>query len=268
MLTRAALNPPPGLRRILLALTFGIAVHALFSAAVLAMIVAMWFGMSASLGAVPEPWSLPANMLLLFQFPLAHSLLLTKRGERILARLLPAPHGVTLLTTNYALIASAQLLALFALWTPSGVVWWRAEGSALWLMGSAYAISWLFLIKASYDAGAEVQSGALGWMSLLADRRPVFPDMPTGGLFRLIRQPIYAAFALTLWTVPVWTPDQMVLAGSYTVYCLLAPLLKERRFAARYGNRFRAYRETIPYMVPRPLCFSQDRSDVQRPPNL
>jgi methanethiol S-methyltransferase len=56
----------------------------------------------------------------------------------------------------------------------------------------------------------------------------------------VIRQPIYVAFALTLWTVPVWTPDQLALALSLTAYCLLAPRLKERRFAARYGDRFHA----------------------------
>jgi steroid 5-alpha reductase family enzyme len=106
-------------------------------------------------------------------------------------------------------------------------------------------------LKASFDAGAEVQSGALGWMSLMARIRPVFPDMPTQGLFRLIRQPIYVAFALTLWTVPVWTPDQFVLAVSFTAYCLMAPRLKERRFAARYGDRFTQYQANVPYMLPR-----------------
>jgi steroid 5-alpha reductase family enzyme len=117
-------------------------------------------------------------------------------------------------------------------------------------------------MKASWDAGAEVQSGALGWMSLMARIRPVFPDMPTQGLFRLIRQPIYVAFALTLWTVPVWTPDQLSLAVSYTAYCLLAPRLKERRFAARYGDRFQRYRATVPYAVPS-LTQAQDRPHAQ-----
>jgi steroid 5-alpha reductase family enzyme len=109
----------------------------------------------------------------------------------------------------------------------------------------------LLLTKASFDAGAEVQSGALGWMSLMGRIRPIFPDMPTLGMFRLIRQPIYAAFALTLWLVPVWTPDQLVLALSYTAYCLLAPMLKERRFAIRYGDRFQKYRARVPYFLPR-----------------
>lgn len=115
------------------------------------------------------------------------------------------------------------------------------------------------LIIASFDAGAEVQLGALGWMSLAAKVKPVFPDMPTGGLFRVIRQPIYVAFALTLWTVPVWTPDQLTLALSFTTYCLLAPLLKERRFVLRYGHRFARYREQVPYAIPRIRKPRQDK---------
>ncbi len=249
-LMQGALRPPPGRGRIALALLLGTAVHAVFVAAVLAMVSAMYFGLSRSLGTVPWPYAALANAALVLQFPIVHSLLLTRRGGRWLGRLVPGPHGGTLATTSYAIIASLQLLALFALWTPSGVVWWRAEGWVLVTVTAAHAAAWLLLIKASYDAGAEVQSGALGWMSLLQNVRPRFPDMPTGGLFRFIRQPIYVAFALTLWTVPVWTPDQLALAATLTVYCLAAPRLKERRFEARYGDRFRAYREKVPYMLP------------------
>ncbi|WP_371059540.1 isoprenylcysteine carboxylmethyltransferase family protein [Rhodosalinus sp. 5P4] len=258
----SALRPPPGAGRIALALGLGLLCHTLFAAAVLAMIAAMFFGLSESFGTVPWPWALLANAALIAQFPLAHSFLLTGPGGRWLTRLIPGPHGATLATTTYAIIASAQLLALFALWTPSGIVWWRAEGAAFWAICAAYAASWLLLIKASFDAGAEVQSGALGWMSLMARIRPVFPDMPTQGLFRVIRQPIYVAFALTLWTVPVWTLDQLALAVSYTAYCLLAPRLKERRFAARYGDRFARYRASVPYVVPRPRP-TRDNADAK-----
>lgn len=250
-LVSAALHPPPGSARIALALLLGGLCHALFAAAVLSMIAAMFFGLSESFGTVPWPWAALANAALILQFPLTHSLLLTGPGQRLLARLMPGAYGATLATTTYAIIASAQLLALFVLWTPSGIVWWRAEGVALWAISAAYAASWLLLIKASFDAGAEVQSGALGWMSLMARIRPVFPDMPTDGLFRFIRQPIYVAFALTLWTVSVWTPDQLALAIAYTAYCLLAPRLKERRFARRYGERFKAYQAKVPYVLPR-----------------
>ncbi|MEM9231371.1 MAG: isoprenylcysteine carboxylmethyltransferase family protein [Pseudomonadota bacterium] len=245
------MHPPKGAGRIVLAVTFGLVCHIIFALAVLAMIAAMFFGFSESLGQVPWPWALITNAALLLQFPLTHSALLSRRGTRLVSRLVPGRHGARLSTTTYAIIASVQLLALFALWTPSGIVWWRADGMLFWVICAAYATAWGLLLKASFDAGAEVQSGALGWMSVVADRQPVFPGMPTKGLFRIIRQPIYLAFALTLWTVPVWTPDQLVLATSYTAYCLLAPRLKERRFQARYGRRFETYRARVPYALTR-----------------
>lgn len=249
-LIRGALRPPPGRRRIVIAYLYGAACHSLFTVAVLAMILAMFFGMSESLGAVPAPLCYAANLALVLQFPVVHSLLLSRKGRAVLLKLAPSEHSATLSTTTYALVASAQLLALFALWTPSGIVWWRAEGGMFVALCIAYAAAWGLLIKASYDAGAEVQSGALGWMSLAQNKRPTFPDMPTGGLFRFIRQPIYVAFALTLWTVPVWTPDQFALAILLTFYCLAAPMLKERRFAQRYGKRFADYQRRVPYAVP------------------
>jgi protein-S-isoprenylcysteine O-methyltransferase Ste14 len=250
-LVRAALRPPPGAARIALALALGLMTHLTFAGAGLAMVSAMFFGLSESFGRVPQPWTWAANLLLIAQFPLAHSLLLTKAGGRFLARLVPGEHGAGLASTTYAFIASLQLITLFAFWTPSGIIWWRAEGPVFALTCAAYGASWLMLMKASFDAGLEVQSGALGWLSLMG-RIPVrFPDMPVLGLFRIIRQPIYAAFALTLWTVPVWTPDQLCLAVHFTLYCVLAPRLKERRFKLRYGGRFEAYRRRVPYFVPR-----------------
>ncbi|MDU8910612.1 isoprenylcysteine carboxylmethyltransferase family protein [Aestuariicoccus sp. MJ-SS9] len=249
-LVQGALRPPSGGRRIALALAAGALCHAVFALAVIAMIWAMFHGMSRSLGALSWPWAVLGNAALLVQFPLLHSVLLNGRGARIVAGLVPGPYGGVLATTSFATLASVQLAALFLLWTPSGIVWWRAEGGLFFLISTVYAASWMLLIKASWDAGAEVQSGALGWMSLMADRRPRFPDMPETGLFRVIRQPIYLAFALTLWTVPVWTPDQLALALVLTGYCLAAPVLKERRFVRRYGTRFETYRKTVPYMVP------------------
>ncbi len=244
----------------------GLTCHAIFGLAGLAMVSAMFFGMSECFGTVPWPLAAFVNGALIAQFPLAHSFLLTRIGNKWLARLVPGQHGRTLTTTTYATIASLQLLALFTLWTPSGIVWWRAEGIALVVVCIAYAASWAVLAKASFDAGAEVQSGALGWLSLLQNIRPVFPDMPTTGLFRLIRQPIYAGFTLTLWTVPVWTPDQLILALSFTAYCLMAPLLKERRFADLYGERFAAYRARVPYFVPRVVRAKPDiRPQETRP---
>lgn len=250
-LALGVLRPPPGRGRIAVSFLYGVVCHTVFTLAVVAMIVAMFFGMSRSLGQIAAPSSYAANLLLILQFPIAHSFLLSERGSKYLRWVAPRSYAADLSTTSFAIIASIQLALLFVFWTPSGIIWWQAEGAAYIIITALYAVSWLLLIKASYDAGAEVQSGALGWMSVAQNIKPVFPGMPTLGLFRIIRQPIYVSFALTLWTVPVWTPDQLTLAVLLTAYCLIAPILKERRFAKRYGARFSDYQSAVPYALPR-----------------
>jgi hypothetical protein len=56
-----AIRPAPGAPRIALALSIGILCHLLFTAAVLAMILAMFFGMSHSLGRVPWQPHIPGS---------------------------------------------------------------------------------------------------------------------------------------------------------------------------------------------------------------
>ena len=113
------LRPPPDVAGITLVLVYGALCDTLFGFAVLAMIVAMFFGMTESFSRLSTPWSILANIALFLQFPVFHSLLLAPRGNIFLTELTPQGHGKTLATTTYAIIASIPLLALFTLWTPS-----------------------------------------------------------------------------------------------------------------------------------------------------
>jgi ubiquinone biosynthesis O-methyltransferase len=234
------------------AIAYGIVCHTLFVVGVGAMIVAMFFGMSRSFGRVPTSWSALTNAILLIQFPFLHSLLLSSLGPTMLKRLAPAVIGSRLATTTYAILASIQVLLLFALWTPSGVIWWSATGTVLWFMSGLYTAAWLLLLKAIWDAGLALQTGFLGWWAIANEQAPVYPPMPTIGLFRIVRQPIYVAFTLTLWTVPTWTPDQLAVALFLTTYCLVGPLLKEKRFRRRFGQTFTVYEDRVPYWLPWP----------------
>jgi steroid 5-alpha reductase family enzyme len=108
------------------------------------------------------------------------------------------------------------------------------------------------LLKAIIDAGFPLQTGLLGWHAVVRGHPPVYPPMPTRGLFRLIRQPIYVAFALILWTVPKITPDGLVVALILTAYCLIGSMVKETRFARRFGPAFSGYRAKTPFWFPLP----------------
>lgn len=269
---------PVSAASIVIALAYGFACHGVFALGVGMMIGAMYVGLQpVALGDLPlvggvldqlAPWAadrtfwaqggldgwraMAANTLLLLQFPLGHSLFLTRRGRALLARLAPNREtGRTLAPTTYALLAGAQLALLFGLWSPSGTVWIAAEGAALWVMTGLFAAAWALLAKAMLDSGLGLQSGFIGWFALLRGRQPAYPDMPTRGLYRFLRHPIYVAFTLTLWTTPIWSPDQLAVAIAFTAYCLIGPKFKERRFLALHGDRYAAFLAETPYWTPR-----------------
>ncbi len=225
--------------------------HGAFLVAVGSMAWSLATGVQIGRGTLTG-WAAPvANALLVLQFPLLHSFLLSRRGRPTLQRLSPVGFGKQLAVSTYALSASLQLLVTFWLWSPSGIVWHEPHGTTGALQWALFACAWLFLKKALYDAGLGLQTGAIGWWSLLRGKPVSYGDLPTTGLFARCRQPIYLGFALVLWTAPVWSLDWLVLASGWSVYCVVGPRLKEARWERLYGPRFLAYRATVPYLFPR-----------------
>lgn len=232
------------------ALGIGLAGHALFAASVAVMCVSLYHGL-AWRGPRLSGWAaLAANAALAAQFALGHSLLLSDRGRRLMAQLTPLGLGRDLATTVFAAAASLQLLLVFLLWSPSGLLWAAPEGVLRTVLSTLYALSWLLLGKSMYDAGLGVQLGITGWHSVWRGGRPTYPAFPRGGLFQHTRQPIYLSFTLILWTAPDWTPDRLLLTLAWTAYCVLAPVLKERRYLRWYGAAFARYQNLVPYWLP------------------
>lgn len=233
------------------ALAAGLVCHGLFIAAIAWIVPSLYLGMEPGRGDLHGSSAWIANGLLLMQFPLLHSALLTDRGRKLLARLAPAELGRTLVPTTFSAFAGLQLLATFALWSPSGIEWFRPSGALAVAWNVLFAASWLFLGLALRDGGLGLQTGWIGWSAAWSGRAPRYGPMPITGTFRLCRQPIYLGFAATLWAGPVWTPDHLLLALTWTAYCVLGPLHKERRFLARHGEAFAAYRARVPYFLPK-----------------
>ncbi|HIB67734.1 MAG TPA: isoprenylcysteine carboxylmethyltransferase family protein [Phycisphaerales bacterium] len=232
------------------ALTWGVACHSLFLTAILTSMLNMYMGMHLGLVRFPPGAAILWDLGLLLQFPLLHSFLLSAPGSKLLSRLAPLKLGRDLASTTFVIIASVQMLSLYLLWAPLGSVWWSAHGVTRVLITLVYLSTWLFLARSMNDAGMATQTGFLGWSAVFRGRRPVYDPMPTRGLFKYTRQPIYLAFALTTWTVPTWTTDQLILALWFTSYCVFGPYFKEKRYQRRYGEKFESYRKQTPYFLP------------------
>lgn len=234
-----------------LALFYGLICHSLFALAITLMAVNLYTGMGVNIGPFEGGWAIFANLLLMMQFPLLHSFLLTDKGRRLLGHLAPESMRRELGTTLFAAASSAQLVLVFGLWSPLGGVLWEASGGIRLGFLFAFGASWLLLGKSMWDAGLGLQTGSMGWWALFKGQRPRFGSFPVKGLFAYCRQPIYLAFALILWTSPVMTFDRLVLAIVWSAYCVVGPRLKELRVAKRHGPAFEAYQARVPYFLPK-----------------
>lgn len=239
------------MRTKLFVLVFGLLTHVIFLLAIFMMAKELYGGMTS------QPWiTLPVpglllNTLLVLQFPFLHSWFLSNKGRNQLSKLFSGTLGKDLLTTSYALFASLQILTTFSLWQPSGRILWIAAESSFQIMSISFALGWLLLGKSMIDAGLSIQTGSLGWTSIVRGKRPNYPkDFPKQGLFKLCRQPIYLSFALILWTGPLFTLDRVVIGLIWGVYCFVGPLLKEARFLTRWGESFKEYQMRVPYLIP------------------
>ncbi|MCE2693476.1 MAG: hypothetical protein LW645_04300, partial [Verrucomicrobiaceae bacterium] len=172
------------------ALGYGLLSHALFLAAIVVMFVSLYRGLSFGLLHLHGWAAVMDDVLLVTQFAVGHSLLLSDKGRRFMAKLAPLNLGRDLSTTVFAGIASLQLLAVFLLWSPSNVVWAAPEGWINNVLTTLYAISWLLLAKSMSDAGLDTQIGSVGWRSVWRGQRPVYQPFARTGMFRHSRQPI------------------------------------------------------------------------------
>ena len=234
-----------------IAIIYGLFCHGIFVAAGLLMFFTLFFGFSTQITPLEKFSGLPLNIILLLQFPLLHSFLLSKKGKMFLRLFYSRRFSGKLDTTIYATIASAQLFLLFFFWKPSGILLWKAEGVFYILLTFCYLLGWLLLTVSSFQAGLSVQTGALGWVSVFRNINVKYPNMSNFGLFRIIRHPIYFSFSIILWASPYFTVDKIIVAIIYTIYCVSAPHFKERRFVAIYGEKFLTYRGRTPYFIPR-----------------
>jgi protein-S-isoprenylcysteine O-methyltransferase Ste14 len=234
----------------LIAIFYGLMCHGIFLVAGAVMFITILTGFQFSVGPFEGYEAVAINLLLLIQFPLGHSFFLSNRGMKVLEIFAPKSFAKTLRTTVYATIASMQIILLFTFWNFSGVFIWQIETPASLFMIILNLLSWALLSISSIQAGYKVQTGSLGWTSVYQGKRPVFPDMPTHGLFSIIRQPIYLSFSLVLWTSPQMSLDLFIVALAYSLYCYFGPMLKEKRFQKLYGKRFFEYQQKVPYYLP------------------
>jgi protein-S-isoprenylcysteine O-methyltransferase Ste14 len=77
------------------------------------------------------------------------------------------------------------------------------------------------------------------------------PKFYTPSLYRVVRHPLYVGWLTIFWAAPTMTVAHLVFALGTTAYILIAIRLEERDLVAAFGDRYLAYRQATPMLVPR-----------------
>lgn len=224
-------------------LTIGILTHTSFAFAVAYMFISLYSDFLYSIGKLEGTQRILLNSFLLIQFPLVHSLLLTRKGRQLLSK-----PWKRLSSTWFVFLSSIDLFLTFALWSPD-----KANTNFLssnLLVQALFIASWMFLIRAIYDSGMALQTGYTGWSAEYKNVEPTYPKFREHGLFKLVRHPIYLGFFLIILFAPFWNLDKIILLSLWGTYCLLGPFFKEKRLINAYGEKYLEYRKRVPYFIP------------------
>lgn len=193
------------------------------------------------------------DLFLLLSFAALHSALLTSAGRSLLGRFKSvAPHG-----TLYALSASLSIIMTVLCWRPLPGVIYAIDGAPARVIDLLYIASWLLMGRAMADTGALKQCGVAQWWDTVR-RRPTLYREARGGLYRVMRHPIYAAFLGMIWFTPRMTSGHLLLAAVWSSYIVVGAVWKERRLLRRAGG-YDAYCRRVP---PLPLLPKAPVEDI------
>ncbi|MGE0448954.1 MAG: isoprenylcysteine carboxylmethyltransferase family protein [Vicinamibacterales bacterium] len=177
-----------------------------------------------------------ADTVLFSVFALHHSLLARERLQRPLRLLVPPD----LLRTTYVVVASLLLASTCLLWRPVGGLVYHARGIGA---ASLYGVQLLGL-GLTFLATRRISLRELAGLDDPA--RHVTAPLQHGGVYRIVRHPIYLGWVLMVGAAPVMTGDRLLFAAVSTVYLALAIPFEEAGLLRTYGNAYRTYQRAVP----------------------
>jgi protein-S-isoprenylcysteine O-methyltransferase Ste14 len=173
------------------------------------------------------------NLALFSGFALHHSVFARTGIKSWLSRLVSR----RLERSVYVWIASALFIVVCGWWQPvPGVAWqvsspWAEALTAFQLVGLGMAVK----------ASAQLDVWSLAGVRQAFDRPPRVTTVIRGGLYRLVRHPIYLAWMLMVWPAPWMTGTRLVFAVISTAYLALAIPFEERSLRDEFGRDYDAY---------------------------
>ncbi|NBB72206.1 MAG: isoprenylcysteine carboxylmethyltransferase family protein [Bacteroidetes bacterium] len=189
------------------------------------------------------------NLGLLGLFALQHSGMARPGFKEWWTKIIPEP----IERSTYVLFSNAVLILLFWQWRPMPEVIWHVEVAwAQWTLWGLFGIGWGLVLTATYMISHGHLFGLKQVREHLQGEELSAPDFQVRGYYQYVRHPLNLGFLIAFWATPEMTVGHLVFALATTGYIFVAMGLEERDLMARFGARYRRYRERVPMIVPWP----------------
>jgi protein-S-isoprenylcysteine O-methyltransferase Ste14 len=188
---------------------------------------------------LPTGWtSIAVDGLLLTVFALHHSALAREPIKRRLAIIVPT----RLLRSVYVWVASALLILMSWRWQPVGGIIYRVDGWPAWIF-MIVQITGVWLIARSVRA--------IDPLELAGIRNPKMVDgeLQTGGVYGLVRHPLYFGWVLIVFVAAHMTGDRLTFAVLTTAYLVIAVPWEERSLEREFGASYGRYKEKVRWKI-------------------
>jgi protein-S-isoprenylcysteine O-methyltransferase Ste14 len=174
-------------------------------------------------------------------FALHHSLLARTRFKSWVREHV----GESMERSVYTWVASALFILVCAAWRPVDGLLYELRSPWSWI---GYTMQGLGILLTALGSGAVDVLDLAGIRPALVARsgRPA-PHVPlvTTGAYRLVRHPIYLAWALLVLGAPHMTATRLTFAVVSTLYLAVAIPLEERSLVDAFGEEYRSYQQTV-----------------------
>jgi len=160
-------------------------------------------------------------------------------------------HAYYRLLYNVISIVTLAPVGVVVLVRPGETVWAVDAGLRLILLVIqgvgvlGLAISLLQIDLARFGGLRQVMAATRGEALPLADE-----PLQIGGLYALVRHPLYFFSLLVIWPVGVMSEAWLAVCIGTTVYFIVGSILEERKLLSAYGEVYRSYQERVPWMIP------------------
>lgn len=197
----------------------------------------------------------------LMLYGILHSILAAFNTKAIFTKFFGqrAYHG--LYTLFFNTIALVSLLPIFALmWTMDTSTIWHIEGGLAWVLRGIQIIGLLGLGYSVLQIDTMRFLGVKQALAWLNDVPLPLPDeaLQTGGVYRLVRHPLYFFSLLFIWPMPTMTSAWLGFNLAATLYFMIGSRLEERKLQRIFGSDYITYQKQVAWLIP----FSKFGSNV------